>query len=78
MPTVLRVGAYRFFFFAADQNEPAHVHVEHDDCHAKFWLSPVRLATNGGFRAHELREIATITAENEVILVERWNEFFSR
>ena len=27
MPTVLRSGAYRFFFYSADREEPAHVHV---------------------------------------------------
>jgi hypothetical protein len=27
---------------------------------AKFWLSPVQLAVNHGFRPHDLREIAGI------------------
>src|SRR3989304_2044126 len=49
MPTVLRVGPYRFFFFAADRDEPHHVHVEREDKIAKFWLDPVRLQTSGGF-----------------------------
>jgi hypothetical protein len=36
MPTVLRVGPFRFFFYAGDGNEPPHVHVEHGDAEAKF------------------------------------------
>jgi hypothetical protein len=28
MPTVLRIGQYRFFFYAGDGNEPPHVHIE--------------------------------------------------
>ena len=28
MPTVLRVGPYRFFFYASDRAEPMHVHIE--------------------------------------------------
>ncbi|MGB0911926.1 MAG: DUF4160 domain-containing protein [Nitrospirales bacterium] len=36
MPTVLRVGPYRFFFFAGDRNEPSHVHIERDEKIAKF------------------------------------------
>lgn len=28
MPTVLRVGPYRFFFYSGDGDEPRHVHVE--------------------------------------------------
>jgi hypothetical protein len=43
MPTVLRSGPYRFFFYTGDGGEPPHVHVERDDCEAKFWLDPVRL-----------------------------------
>jgi hypothetical protein len=40
MPTVLRSGPYRFFFYAGDGSEPPHVHVERDDSEAKFWLGP--------------------------------------
>lgn len=42
MPTVLRSGPYRFYFYAGDRAEPLHVHVERDDAEAKFWLDPVR------------------------------------
>jgi len=44
MPTVLRIGPYRFFFFSNEGNEPPHVHVERDDNTAKYWLDPVRVA----------------------------------
>jgi hypothetical protein len=43
MPTVLRAGPYRFFFYAGDRDEPLHIHVERDDHTAKFWLDQVRL-----------------------------------
>lgn len=36
MLTVLRSGPYRFFLYAGDRYEPPHVHVERDDCEAKF------------------------------------------
>nr|WP_242060339.1 DUF4160 domain-containing protein [Aerosakkonema funiforme] len=26
MPTVLRIGAYRFYFYSHEPNEPPHVH----------------------------------------------------
>jgi hypothetical protein len=29
MPTILRIGPYRFFY-SADCDEPAHIHVERD------------------------------------------------
>lgn len=50
MPTVLREGPYRFFFYASDREEPPHVHVERDRQTAKFWLQPVRLERSGGLR----------------------------
>jgi hypothetical protein len=50
MPTVLRSGPYRFFFYAGDGAEPPHIHVERDDGEAKFWLDPVRLKRNNGVR----------------------------
>lgn len=40
MPTVLRLGPYRFFFYSVDRGEPPHVHVRRDRGTAKFWLDP--------------------------------------
>ncbi|HBB93559.1 MAG TPA: hypothetical protein DC042_18005 [Bacteroidales bacterium] len=31
MPTVLRIGAYRFHFYSDEFNEPPHIHVETAD-----------------------------------------------
>ncbi|REJ76511.1 MAG: DUF4160 domain-containing protein [Planctomycetota bacterium] len=76
MPTVSRVGPYRFFFYAGDGEEPVHVHVERDDCEAKFWLEPVRLERSGGFSAKELRRIEKIVSDHQERLMESWNDFF--
>lgn len=54
MPTVLRVGPYRFHFYSGENSEPPHVHVARDNFEAKFWLRPVSIADNHGFRAAEL------------------------
>lgn len=78
MPTVLRIGPYRFFFYASDRDEPAHVHVERDDNVAKFWLDPVRLQSSGGFSRVEINRIAHLVTNNQRELLERWNEYFSR
>jgi len=76
MPTSLRIGPYRFFFYAGDRNEPVHAHVQRDVAEATFWLAPVRLAWSRGFRGPELRRLERITAENEERLMEAWNEYF--
>ena len=60
MPTVLRTGPYRFYFYSHEPNEPPHVHVDRDDLSAKFWLEPVSLARNLGFNARELRRLQSL------------------
>ena len=64
MPTVLRVGPYRFHFYSAKRNEPAHIHVARDDFEAKFWLSPVALARNDGLGANDIREVQRLVVEH--------------
>jgi hypothetical protein len=76
MPTVLRVGPYRFFFYAGDRDEPPHVHVERDDKIAKFWLEPVRLGESGGFNRTEMGRIQKLVDEHHAKLLEAWNDYF--
>ena len=76
MPTVLRSGPYRLFFYSADFAEPPHVHVERDANEAKFWLDPVRLEDNYGFGTSELNRIRKLVDENVSDLLRSWNEFF--
>ncbi len=76
MPVVLRVGPYRFYFYSHETNEPAHVHVDRDDCSAKFWLSPVCLARNIGFQSSELSKLQKIVLRNQLMLREKWNGYF--
>jgi len=78
MPTVLRVGPYRFFFYSRENLEPPHIHVERDDNYAKFWLDAIALAANRGFRAHELTDLRIIVEQNHNLFLERWHEHFSR
>jgi hypothetical protein len=40
MPTVLRVDAFRFFFYSDERNEPPHIHVTSGGKSAKLWLRP--------------------------------------
>ncbi|MEO6184429.1 MAG: DUF4160 domain-containing protein [Verrucomicrobiota bacterium] len=74
MPTVLRVKGFRIGFYSSEPDEPAHVHVHKGGNEAKFWLAPVQLSWNKGFREAELRAIARILAAHETELMEAWNE----
>ena len=78
MPTVFRSGPFRFFFYAGDGGEPPHVHVERDDCAAKFWLDPVRLERSHGFRRKEINQVRALVEEHQQQLLESWHEFFGR
>jgi len=77
MPTVLRKGELRFFFFSREPNEPPHIHVEAGDKYAKYWLGPVSAAQNFGFKEYELNRISKIVDENKVLFRRKWNEYFS-
>ena len=76
MPTILRIGPYRFFFYAGDYNEPPHIHVERDDDTAKFWLKPVRLQNSGGFSRKEINQIQKLVKENKDRLLRSWDDYF--
>ena len=76
MPTVLRSGPYRVYFYSHEPNEPPHVHVDRDDLSAKFWLDPIGLARNLGFSAHELGTIERMLTNHQQELLEAWNERF--
>ena len=66
------------FFFTLEGTEPPHIHIEHAERVAKFWLTPIALARSHGFRRNELTELRKIVEQNEYILLEKWNEYFSR
>ena len=62
MPTVLKAGPHSFIFFSSDRGEPAHIHVKLDRQLAKYWLDPIVLEKNRGFKDHELGQIAKLVA----------------
>jgi hypothetical protein len=76
MPTVLRSGPYRAFFYAGDRHEPPHVHIERDRSKAKYWLEPVSLASSSGFSRGELMDIYRLISEHQAVLLEKWHEYF--
>jgi hypothetical protein len=78
VPTILRSGPYRIFFYSNDRAEPTHVHIERDSCSAKFWLLPVRLASNIGFGKVELNTLCELVRENEIEFARAWRDFFTR
>ena len=59
VPTILRAGPYRFFFYSNEGTEVPQVHVEREARVAKIWLRPVRVCRSGGLPPPEPRSDAT-------------------
>ena len=76
MPTVVRIGAYRFFFYSNEGTEPPHIHVQRERYLAKFWLQQVALARVTGFRAVELRKVERLVVSHQQEFLEAWHEYF--
>ncbi len=83
MPTVLRVGRYRFYFFSNESREPPHIHPPHihvraAEDEAKFWLDPVQLVANYGFNGRELTKIQDLVEVHLEVyrheLLEAWHD----
>jgi hypothetical protein len=59
-------------------NRPSgRFHVEREKNKAKFWLDPVRLQNSGGYNRNEINRIQRLIEENQKMLLEKWNDYFS-
>ncbi len=76
MPTVLREGPYRFFFYSNEGDEPPHIHVQAGGSVAKFWLDPVDYAKGRRFAAHELKQVQSLVQEHRTELLSAWHDYF--
>ena len=50
--------------------------VKRDQQIAKFWLAPVCLKKNRGFKNHELNQIDRLVADQQTTLLEAWHDYF--
>ena len=78
MPTVLFKNGYRFYFYAGDVNEPAHVHIEKGDGDGKVWLEPTVEMSFLHFKVQERKEILQIIEEHKTELKKRWDDYFTK
>lgn len=75
-PTVLRVRGFRFYFFSREEAR-AHVHVQHADGEAKFWIDPaVELAVNFGLKPKQIAEVQTLIEEHVNAIRAAWSKHF--
>jgi hypothetical protein len=75
MPTVLRIGTFRFHFYSDEGNEPPHIHIDTPEGECKFWLEPIRLARNKGVSPPVIRAIERLVFEHSSFLTEKYHDF---
>lgn len=73
MPSIY-IGPYRIQFFEYDLHEKPHVHVWRENCHAKFWLTPVELYDSYGYAEHELNKIERLLNKEQNNLLKRFKK----
>jgi hypothetical protein len=81
MPTVHRLGPYRFYFFSEENDashEPPHIHVRSGDGVASLWLAPVRIRDFQGYTPREVERIRRIVVADRALLMRRWHEFLDQ
>ena len=76
MLTLMRIGAFRFYFYSHEPNEPPHVHVDRGGATIKVWLETVEVAKSRGLRAHEISEIVALVDRHRTKFLEDWHGFF--
>ena len=75
-PTVLRIRGFRFYFFSREELRP-HVHVQHAEGEAKFWLEPtVEIEGNYGLKPRRLAEALTLVEEHANEFRRAWSKHF--
>jgi hypothetical protein len=75
-PTVLRVRGFRFYFFSREEPR-AHVHVQHADGEAKFWIEPAaELHANYGLKPKQIAEAEKLVKEHLNEIRSAWAKHF--
>lgn len=77
VPTLLRIGPYRFHFYAGD-HAPPHVHVTAPGGRAAYSLAPVDLVGSSRYTRQELRVIHRLVVIHRIEFLRRWYEHFDQ
>ena len=75
MPTFLRIRGYRFYAYALEGNEPAHVHIDRGSGSMKVWLVDLSVASSQGLKPAEIRAALQITRAHRAILLKAWHDW---
>lgn len=72
----MRVRGFRFYFFSREEPR-AHIHVQHADGEAKFWIEPaVELHGNYGLKPKQIAEAEKLVEEHLNEIRRAWTTHF--
>lgn len=82
MPVLFIFFGLRFLFYS-NEHEPIHIHVVKGSGkvkeYAKYLVLPdIVLIENKGLKSNELKLAEMVIEENREIIIEKWNEFFTK
>lgn len=77
MPTVLRKDGFRFFFFSNEGSEPLHIHAEHGDGYAKYWIDPIEFSYSVRLKSQQLWKLRILVEENQEYFITSWHDYFN-
>jgi len=75
MPTVLRIGGYRFFFFS-DEHLPMHIHIEKADSYVRIEIETLKVTDSYNISHKEVKKLKRFVEENREVLKGAWNAYF--
>ena len=78
MPTFLRIRGFRFYAYALEGNEPAHVHIDRGSSSMGVWLGDLSVVSSQGLKPAEIRAALQLAREHRAILLKAWHEWESR
>jgi hypothetical protein len=70
------IDGFRFFFYS-NEHLPKHIHIEKAEKTAKFNLENIELVKSSGFNSSQLKILRNLVEENQELLIQKWDEFFS-
>jgi hypothetical protein len=76
MPSIMRTGKYRVFFFS-QEGPRKHVHVETSDGIVKIWLDDLSVKDVENLSAKQVRDIVKFVRPHREEFERRWNAHFN-
>ena len=76
MPVFIRHKGWKFYIYIGDSTLRPHIHIRKDGSELAVWLDDVSVKTNKRVKSKDERDLVRVVADNQMELMEAWNELF--